>query len=98
MFWSMALFGLGIGVNSFTQNYIWAEYFGRGHLGSIRGLVMPISLVIGGIGAPAAGYVMDVTGSYDPAWWSGVVIMLFAAAMFAAANNPEDPVYSSKEM
>ena len=59
---------------------------------------MPISLVIGGIGAPAAGYVMDVTGSYDPAWWTGVVIMLFAAAMFAAANNPEDPVYSSKEM
>ena len=88
MFWSMALFGLGIGVNSFTQNYIWAEYFGRGHLGSIRGLVMPISLVVGGIGAPAAGYVRDITGSYDLAWWSGVALMLLAAGMFITANNP----------
>ena len=88
MFWSMALFGLGIGVNSFTQNFIWAEYFGRGHLGSIRGLVMPISLVVGGIGAPAAGYVRDITGSYDPAWWSGVALMLLAAGMFITANNP----------
>ena len=91
MFWSMALFGLGIGTNMFTQSYIWAEYFGRDNLGSIRGFVMPINLFIGGMGAPAAGYVLDQTGSYDPAWWAGVVLMLFAAAVFALSRNPGLP-------
>ena len=91
MFWSMALFGLGIGTNMFNQNYIWAEYFGRTNLGSIRGIVMPINLFIGGLGAPAAGYVVDMTGSYDPAWWTGVALMLVAAALFVVSNNPGEP-------
>jgi len=89
MFWSMALFGLGIGINSFTQNYIWADYFGRGNLGSIRGFVMPITLFMGSFGAPAAGYVLDITGSYDPAWWVGVGLMLLGAFVFILADKPD---------
>jgi len=88
MFWSMAIFGLGIGINSFTQNYIWADYFGRGNLGSIRGFVMPITLFMGSFGAPAAGYVLDITGSYDPAWWAGVILMLIGALVFVLADKP----------
>ncbi|MDA1258495.1 MAG: MFS transporter [Chloroflexi bacterium] len=59
VFLSMAVFGAGIGGMIFLQTYIWAEYFGREHLGSIRGLVMPINLIVGGTGAPVAGYVHD---------------------------------------
>ena len=88
MFWSMAIFGLGIGINSFTQNYIWADYFGRANLGSIRGFVMPITLFVGSFGAPAAGYVVDSTGSYDPAWWTGVSLMLVGAVVFIMADKP----------
>ena len=36
MFVSMGLFGLGIGGMLFLQNMIWAEFFGRLHLGRIR--------------------------------------------------------------
>ena len=75
----------------FTQTYIWAEYFGREHLGSIRGFVMPINLFIGGLGAPAAGYVLDQTGSYDPAWWSGVILMLIAATVCVLSRKPDLP-------
>jgi MFS family permease len=88
MFISMALFGLGIGVNGFTQNYIWAEYFGRKHLGNIRGFVTPINLVLGGIGAPIAGYVLDSTGSYDPAWWAAVALMILASIIFYLSEKP----------
>lgn len=91
MFWSMALFGLGIGTNMFNQNYIWADYFGRSNLGSIRGIVMPINLFIGGLGAPAAGYVVDRTGTYDPAWWAGVGLMIIGSILFALSRNPGDP-------
>ena len=81
MFVSMAVFGLGIGGMMFLQNFIWADYFGRDSVGSIRGIVNPINLVVGGLGAPAAGYVRDITGSYDPAWWAGVALMTFGAVL-----------------
>ena len=88
VFVSMAIFGLGIGGMMFLQNIIWADYFGREYVGSIRGLVNPINLVVGGIGAPAAGYVRDLTDSYDPAWWAGVVLMTLAAALTALTPPP----------
>ena len=88
MFISMAVFGLGIGGMMFLQNFIWADYFGRGSVGSIRGLVNPINLVVGGIGAPAAGYVRDITGSYDPAWWAGTALFTFAAILTMATPPP----------
>ena len=88
MFISMAVFGVGIGGMMFLNNYIWADYFGRGSVGAIRGLVNPINLVVGGIGAPAAGYVRDITGSYDPAWWVGVGLMSAAALLTIFTGAP----------
>ena len=88
MAYSMAVFGLGIGGMIFLQNFIWADYFGRKHVGSIRGLVTPINLVIGGIGAPIAGYVRDATGTYDTIWWAGVVLMILAALLLLFTGHP----------
>jgi predicted MFS family arabinose efflux permease len=85
---SMWVFGMGIGGMMFLQNYIWADYFGRGHLGKIRGLVMPITLVAGGAGAPVAGYVYDATGTYNQIWWAGVAFMLFGALIVAFTGRP----------
>ncbi len=85
---SMAIFGLGIGGMMFLQNFIWADYFGRESVGAIRGIVNPINLVVGGLGAPAAGYVRDITGSYDPAWWAGVALMTFGAVLTILTPPP----------
>ena len=97
MFTSMAVFGLGIGGMMFLQNFIWADYFGRESVGSIRGLVNPINLVVGGLGAPAAGYVRDIWGTYDPAWWAGVVLMVFAAILTLATPAPRKTVQEKAE-
>ena len=88
MFVSMWIFGMGIGGMMFLNNFIWADYFGRGSVGGIRGLANPINLVVGGIGAPAAGYVRDWTGSYDPAWWVGVGLMSGAALLIVLTRAP----------
>ncbi|NQW18691.1 MAG: MFS transporter [Chloroflexi bacterium] len=88
MFLSMAVFGMGIGGMMFLQTYIWADYFGRAHLGRIRGIVMPITLIVGGAGAPVAGYVRDSTGSYNSIWWVGVVLMVLAAALASITVAP----------
>jgi predicted MFS family arabinose efflux permease len=85
---SMAIFGLGIGGTMFLQNFLWADYFGRTHLGRIQGIVNPITLTIGGIGAPLAGYVRDSTGSYDSIWWAGVVLIVIGAVALAVTRPP----------
>jgi MFS family permease len=88
MFTSMAVFGLGIGGMMFLQNFLWADYFGRKHLGAIRGVVTPITLVVGGIGAPVAGYVYDATGSYNSIWWAGIGLMTAAALVMYVTRPP----------
>ena len=90
MFLSMAVFGLGIGGMMFLQNFVWADYFGREFVGSIRGVVAPITLTVGGIGPPLAGYVRDWTGSYNPVWWGGVCLMFLAALVILATTAPKN--------
>jgi MFS family permease len=92
MFLSMALYGAGIGGTMFLQNFLWAEYFGRANLGSIRGIVTPIILLVGGIGAPAAGYVHDAIGSYDPIWWAGVGLMTIGMFAIMTTHTPGPPI------
>ena len=77
MFASMITFGFGIGAGMLMQNYLWAEYFGRRHQGSIRGAVTPITLMFSAAGPPIAGYVRDEVGSYDPVWMVAVIMMVW---------------------
>jgi MFS family permease len=84
----MIVFGLGIGVMHLMQNYLWAEYFGRQHIGSIRGAVMPITLLFGSAGAPIAGYVQDFTGSYNPMWILSTGLMALGALVLAWTPPP----------
>jgi len=91
MFLSMALFGMGIGGMMFLQSYIWADYFGRESLGRIRGIVTPMTLLIGGAGAPIAGYVHDAVGSYDTIWWAGVGLMITATVVMVTTKRPRRP-------
>ena len=88
MFASMAIFGLGIGGMMFLNNFIWADYFGRENVGAIRGLANPINLAVGGLGAPAAGYIYDFIGSYDPMWWAGVCLMAAGTALALLTPAP----------
>jgi MFS family permease len=88
MFVSMGLFGFGMGAMMYMQNLIWVEYFGRAYLGAIRGVVNPITMIMGAAGAPIAGYVYDLTGSYDPVWWASLVLMLLGAVVIVAIRPP----------
>ena len=88
MFLAMITFGLGIGVLMLMQNFLWADYFGRKHLGSIRGAVMPIMLVFGGAGAPLAGYIRDFTGSYTHTWLAATILMALSAVVLALTPPP----------
>ena len=59
------LYGFGLGGAQVLQEVMWANYFGRISLGTVRGLSVPILLLFAAAGAPFFGYLYDYTGSYD---------------------------------
>ena len=86
---SMAVFGIGIGVTLQMQNLIWPAFFGRAHVGSIRGVVMPITLVVSALSAPFAGWVYDTTGSYTSVWWAAVALMSLGGVLSLTVRRPQ---------
>jgi MFS family permease len=89
MFMSVVMFGLGIGCQMFAANFLWAEYYGRQNLGSIMGVVAPITMIVGGIGPPLAGYVHDAIGRYDPMWWVSVGLIAISVVILFTTRTPK---------
>jgi predicted MFS family arabinose efflux permease len=94
MFMSTAAFGMGAASVIILQNTIWPAYFGSLHIGAIRGVAMPVTLAFAVLGAPAAGMVRDMTGSFIPIWWATMVAMLLAIGLILMTPKPEVPISS----
>ncbi len=88
MFMSTIVFGCSVGVGMIVHSYIFAAYYGRAFLGTIRGIVMPVNLLSAGLGAPLVGYLHDYTGSYLPAWWTLLAIYGGTALLMLTAAPP----------
>jgi len=78
------------------QNTIWPAYFGTNHIGAIRGAAMPVTLGLAMLGAPIAGWVGDLTGSFAPLWWVCVGLMVVAIGLVATTPKP-DAVRAEKD-
>ena len=89
LFLAMATWGTAIGGLILLQSFLWADYFGRQYLGSIRGIVMPLTLIVGALGAPLAGYVQDATGSYTSIWSVGIALLIVGAVVLAVTPKPQ---------
>lgn len=68
---------------------IWANYFGRTFLGTIRGIVAPFSLIASAGGPLLAGYLFDVTQSYYLAFGIFVVTFIMATGFMFVARPPQ---------
>ena len=88
LFASGITFGLSVGAGMIVHSYIFAAYFGRAFLGSIRGIVLPVMLISAGLGAPLVGYIYDETGDYISSWWMIVSLNLLAALIISSATRP----------
>lgn len=62
-------------------NGLVAIMFGTRHLGLLGGMVFLSHQIGSFLGVWMGGYLYDHFGSYDPVWWFGVVLGLFAAAV-----------------
>jgi sugar phosphate permease len=69
--------GFGVGGMHVLLRLAWADYYGRHHLGTIRGITLPVQLGGQAVGPVMAGLVFDATGSYDSvfAFFAGTVAL-----------------------
>ena len=89
---SAASVGFGVGGLHLLVRLAWADYYGREHLGSIRGLTM--SAQIGGqaLGPVLAGFLFDATKSYRTPFLVFAAAVWTGALLVLAAKPPQLPV------
>ena len=68
LYLSIFVIGLGIGGVVTVQEVVWANYFGRLSLGTIRGVGRPFTVVSSAGGPVFAGAAYDLGGSYELAF------------------------------
>ncbi len=91
-FWLFAsgiTFGLAVGANMVLHSFIFAHFYGREFLGSIRGIVMPATLASAGIGAPLIGYLRDADGDYFRSWWILLSVCVLNSAIMCTVKPPK---------
>jgi sugar phosphate permease len=87
----LAAYGFGIGGTIPLQETVWASYFGRQHLGKIRSVALPFSIVFGAGGPLLAGYLYDRTGSYTSAFVIFAFFSLIGFIFILLARPPRHP-------
>ena len=73
------LYGTGLAGSFVLREVIWANFFGRMSLGTVRGLSLFFSHLFAASGAPFFGFLHDRTGSYNSSF------TIFSCALFTSA-------------
>ena len=82
------LLGIGVGGMQLLLRLTWADYYGRLHLGSIRGLTLPAQIGGQALGPIVAGFMFDATSGYKTPFTVFGIIVAFAAVVVLAATFP----------
>ncbi|MBG92368.1 MAG: hypothetical protein CL792_00080 [Chloroflexi bacterium] len=82
------LFGMGFGGTIPNSEYLWASYFGRRYLGSVRSIGMPFTVIFGAIGPIAVAYFFDITGDYILAFIGVISAYIFAIVIMLNTSPP----------
>jgi MFS family permease len=85
------IYGLAFGLLVASNQVVFADYFGRGSLGAIRGAATPAQLGTNAFGPILAGGAYDLTGSYMAAFVPLTIAYLVAAGALMIARKPVPP-------
>jgi len=91
------LYGTGLAGSFVLREVIWANFFGRTSLGTVRGLSMLFSHLFAASGAPFFGFLHDRTGSYDLSFTIFSCALFTSAFLVLLAKPPRFPVTTNLE-
>ena len=83
------IYGFGGGGFAPLSSLMWANYFGRGSLGTIRGVFLPLTQIISAFSPVFAGAIFESEGSYDVAFVVFALCFAFSAVAIYLARPPE---------
>jgi MFS family permease len=88
-----ALFTYGLASAGFyvVTDAMWASYFGRLSLGTVRGVGLPIAAALSAVGPLGMGVLYDVTGSYTLSWYVLAGAFALAALIALTTTRPRRP-------
>ena len=90
MLWlGVVFYGAGFSGMMIVQEVIWANYYGRLTLGTVRSTSLPLQVLIAGGGPVLINVVFDITGSYRPAYTAFIGLYLLAALLVWFARPPK---------
>ena len=82
------LMGFAVGGLHLLVRLTWADYYGRQHLGSIRGVTLAAQVSGQAMGPVIAGFMFDYTDSYRLPFWFFAAGVLLAGLLALAATPP----------
>jgi MFS family permease len=80
--------GIGMGFNITVSNIIWPNYFGRRHLGTIRGLIFPVAVGASAASAPIFAVLLDSSDGASWVWGLTICGFLIYAALLLFTRPP----------
>lgn len=89
VYFGFLMMGVGWGGLLPLQEVIWASFFGRRYLGSVRSTAMPFTFGMSAIGPVVVGYYYDIVGNYDLALLAIAICNIASAVMlFRMKDSP----------
>jgi MFS transporter, OFA family, oxalate/formate antiporter len=90
---SAGIIGGGVGGLHMLLRLAWADYYGRQHLGTIRGITLPAQIGGQAVGPVTAGFMFDATGSYSMTFlaFASIVAVSSLLVLTAVPPNSTDP-------
>ncbi|MFC1814575.1 MFS transporter [Thermodesulfobacteriota bacterium] len=88
LYFGFFLYGIGVSGGMVLPDLLWAHYFGRLSLGSIRGLGLMMVQTISAVGPPFFGFLFDITGSYFLSFTLLIVALTISANLCLVMRPP----------
>lgn len=88
MVFGLGLYGFAVGGVLPLQETVWASYFGRAHLGSIRAVGMPFTIVFSASGPLLGGVLFERTGSYNSSFLVFATLSVVGVLALLLAKTP----------
>jgi MFS transporter, OFA family, oxalate/formate antiporter len=82
------VYGCGQGIISVVSGTVWARYFGRNHLGKIRGLSLTVAVGASAVGPVIMGISADYFGGFNDSLWLFSAMSVLCAGVSCWATPP----------
>ena len=91
LFLGFFLYGFGFGGTIPLSEFLWANYFGRAHIGAIRGISQPITILGPTLSPVLIGLWYDYAKTYQPAFLAIIGVYLSGALLIWISRKPDPP-------